>query len=137
MRNRLVLVLDTNVFVSALLFSNSAPEKVLKHAVELADLMMSKSLFQELKETLTLKKFDHYLSTDERMQFLQILRSAVEFVEPQKKITMCRDEKDNHILELAIEIKASCIVTGDQDLLILNPFQNIPILRPREFLAFF
>jgi predicted nucleic acid-binding protein len=42
---------------------------------------------------------------------------------------------DNKLLETAIAGSADCLVTGDQDLLVLNPFQGIPILTPVGFLA--
>jgi predicted nucleic acid-binding protein len=51
-----------------------------------------------------------------------------------ERIEVCRDEKDNQYLELAIDGQATCIVSGDSDLLILNPFREIPILTIQEFL---
>lgn len=53
------------------------------------------------------------------------------------QIDTCRDPKDNKVLELAVSGKAHCIVTGDEDLLILNPFRGIPILTAGEFLQLF
>ena len=47
---------------------------------------------------------------------------------------MCRDSKDNKILELAVSGAADFVVSGDGDLLVLHPFRGISILRPREFL---
>jgi predicted nucleic acid-binding protein len=52
-------------------------------------------------------------------------------------IDACRDPKDNKFLELAVEAGAACIITGDKDLLVLNPFRNIPIFTPAEFLEKF
>jgi len=52
----------------------------------------------------------------------------------QTRITICRDPRDNKFLELAVDGKAQIIITGDQDLLILNPFENIDVLTPRDFL---
>jgi predicted nucleic acid-binding protein len=52
----------------------------------------------------------------------------------REKIEICRDEKDNQYLELAINGQATCIVSGDSDLLVLNPFREIPILTIQEFL---
>jgi predicted nucleic acid-binding protein len=49
-------------------------------------------------------------------------------------VTACRDSNDDKFLALALAIKANCIVTGDQDLLVLHPFQGIPILTPADFL---
>ena len=47
---------------------------------------------------------------------------------------MCRDPEDDHILELAVNGNATYIVTGDADLLVLNPFRGVKILTPAEFL---
>ncbi len=47
---------------------------------------------------------------------------------------VCRDSDDDKFLELAVSQKVTCIVSGDQDLLVLNPFQGIPILTADEFL---
>ncbi|WP_408733647.1 putative toxin-antitoxin system toxin component, PIN family [Mucilaginibacter sp.] len=58
-------------------------------------------------------------------------------IEPVEKFSDCRDPKDNKFLELAVTAGASCIVSGDQDLLILHPFNNIPILPPADFLKLF
>jgi predicted nucleic acid-binding protein len=46
---------------------------------------------------------------------------------------VCRDPKDDKFLNLAVVCEASCIITGDKDLLVLNPFQNIPVLTAAEF----
>jgi predicted nucleic acid-binding protein len=52
-------------------------------------------------------------------------------------INVCRDPKDNKFLELAVEAGAACIITGDKDLLVLNPFENILILTASDFLKVF
>ena len=46
----------------------------------------------------------------------------------------CRDPKDDKILELAYNGNAVCIVTGDNDLLVMNPFRGVAIIKPAEFL---
>ena len=69
------------------------------------------------------------------MRFLVALLKEVEMVEITETFTDCRDAKDNKFLELAVSGKADCIVSGDADLLVLNPFRGIPILTPREFLT--
>jgi predicted nucleic acid-binding protein len=53
---------------------------------------------------------------------------------PDVKVNVCRDQDDNKYLELALSGKADCIVTGDPDLQILNPFDGILIISPKEFL---
>ena len=56
------------------------------------------------------------------------------FCEISETINECRDPKDNKFLELAVSAKASCIITGDKDLLELHPFRGIPILNAADFL---
>ena len=60
--------------------------------------------------------------------------SAVQVKSPGV-VTVCRDPDDNKLLETAVVGRADCLVTGDQDLLVLDPFQGIPILTPAEFLT--
>ncbi len=50
---------------------------------------------------------------------------------------MCRDEKDNKFLDLAVIGNANIIVTGDRDLLTLNPFQTVEIITPDMFVERF
>jgi hypothetical protein len=56
-------------------------------------------------------------------------------VELSGAVTVCRDPDDNKLLEIAIAGRADCLVTGDQDLLVLDPFHGIPILTPAKFLT--
>jgi predicted nucleic acid-binding protein len=54
---------------------------------------------------------------------------------PNQEVTACHDPKDNKFLEAALAGEADTIVTGDDDLIVLNPFEGVDILRPAEFLA--
>ena len=63
------------------------------------------------------------------------LSETIQFIDVIEQINECRDPKDNKYLELAVSGKAECIVTGDDDLLVLNPFRGIEILTVQEFLA--
>jgi putative PIN family toxin of toxin-antitoxin system len=56
------------------------------------------------------------------------------FFSPTEIINICRDPKDNMFLELAIAADASCIISGDNHLLELHPFRDIPILTAAEFI---
>jgi putative PIN family toxin of toxin-antitoxin system len=69
-----------------------------------------------------------------RKSVLKYFENIVLFIEPAEKIAVCRDPKDNMILELAVSGKADLIITGDADLLVLHPFCNIPIITPKLFL---
>jgi uncharacterized protein len=59
---------------------------------------------------------------------------VAEMIEISETITVCRDPKDDKLLEFAVSGAADFLVTGDKDLLILNPFRGVEIITPREFL---
>ena len=96
---------------------------------------MSLPVLQELSATLNRKKFDRYLTPEDRDRFLAALIRETVLVELTETIQICRDPKDDKLLELALSGNADCLITGDNDLLILNPFRAISILTPAEFLS--
>lgn len=128
-------VLDTNVVVSALLLAGSIPRQAFDKALTKGKLLISVPILLELTEVLHRRQFNKYLLEEERMRFLVGLLKESELFETTETITECRDPRDNKFLELAFCGKADCIVSGDSDLLILNPFREIPIITPREFLS--
>ena len=127
-------VLDTNVIVSALLFKKSSPRQALNKARELGIVLMSQSIWSEISEVLVRPKFDKYLTIQDRQLFLFVFEQKVRFIDIQENISACRDPKDDKYLELAISGEAECIVSGDQDLLTLHPFREIPIITVTQFL---
>ncbi|WP_308254006.1 putative toxin-antitoxin system toxin component, PIN family [Geminocystis sp. GBBB08] len=130
------IVIDTNVIVSALIFSQSTTMQVFREAKEKGVLLISSEILSELIDVLSRQKFDRYLSRDIREDFLAGLSVEAEIIEITEKIEICRDSNDNKFLELAVNGNATHIITGDKDLLELHPFQGIPILTPRQFLQF-
>ena len=63
-----------------------------------------------------------------------LLRTQAEFHRPAfVEEDACRDSSDRHILGLALAARCDCLVTGDDDLLILRQFRGIEILTPRRF----
>ena len=128
------LVFDTNIIISALLFKGSKPSKAFNIGIEQEVILFSSSTLTELEEVLWRNKFDPYISHEDRKQFLSSFILHATPVEPDRTITECRDSKDNKFLELGVCGKADFIISGDEDLLILNPFRNIRILTPSMFI---
>jgi uncharacterized protein len=135
MSGDLRFVFDTNVLISAILFKTSVPRQALDLARRIGKVIMSWPTMAELQEVLGRKRFDKYISEDERMLFLEVLAREILPVEVIETVTDCRDTKDNKILEVAVNGNAKCIVSGDEDLLVLNPFRDIAIVLPQEFLS--
>ena len=126
------IVFDTNVIVSAMLFSDSVPGRVFLEVLNNGTILMSRSLARELSLVLGRDKFDRYVSREQRDGFLASLIRESELIEITESIHVCRDPKDNLILELAADGNADFIVTGDADLLVLNSFRDVRILTPAE-----
>jgi putative PIN family toxin of toxin-antitoxin system len=128
-------IFDTNVIVSAGLRPQSQPNVALKKAQNLGTLLVSPNTWLELETVLSRPKFNRYITLEERQNFLLDFSQTVELILTDSFSTKeCRDPKDNQYLELAVNGQAECLITGDQDLLILNPFRGISILSIWEFM---
>lgn len=128
MRKDLV-VLDTDVFVSAFVFSGFA-ELVLQKAVDDYTLCFSVDLVKEVVDKLA-NKF--VVGQDVLDRFYQLIEKSYIFM-PEIKLDICKDKDDNFILELASESRAKYIVTGDKKhLLPMGKWNSSIIVSLREF----
>ena len=128
------IIVDANVVISAL-SKFSVPFLALALVLDSHTNLISEKTFEELKVTLYQPKFDKYFfSDDTRPEILETILQYSLVIIPGITVTLCRDPNDDKYLELAHSGKADCIITGDPDLLELNPFENIPIITPKEFL---
>ncbi len=129
------VVLDSNVVVSALLLSDSVPRQAFDKPLDHGEIIISTPVLLELAEVLARDKLNKYLTEQDRMRFLVALLKESELVAITEQINDCRDPNDNKFLELAVCGNADVLVTGDDDLLVLNPFRRIAIMTPRDFLS--
>ncbi len=128
------VVIDNNALISRLLLPASVPALAVRKAVETAQLLLSEPTLSELAEVLSREKFDPYVSVEDRQQFIRLLGRVGEIVPIIYTIHACRDPKDDMLLDLAVNGSADLVVTGDRDLLVLNPFRGIPIITPARYL---
>ncbi len=127
------VVLDTNVIIAAFIARGVCSE-LLEHCVQNHRLVVSEFLLAEVREHLTGK---FRFGTEEVDQVLALIETAMELVIPADlPQRVCRDADDDAVLATAIAGGARCIVTGDQDLLVLREFRGIRIIRPADFAAF-
>ena len=127
-------VFDTNVLVNALLLPDSKPRLALELALQNGTVLLSFAALAELYEVLGRKKFLRYIDEEDIRSFLAALTREAKWVEVDVRLAVCRDPKDDKFLELAVSGRATHIVTGDSNLLALNPFQGIEIVPPHRFL---
>ena len=92
-------------------------------------------LLNELREVLHRPKFHAAIKAAAIQETLTLLEDDAIVVTPRHPLSVARDPDDDQLLAIALEASADAIVTGDKDLLVLDPFQGIPILTPRRFLA--
>jgi uncharacterized protein len=129
------IVIDTNVLISGLFSTTSTPALAVEKAVTKAQLVATMETLRELIEKLHSPKFDRYLPRERRDALLERVASLVEIIDVLQTIRASRDPEDDKFLEAAVNGRADVIVTGDRDLLDLNPFRGIAILTPTAYLA--
>lgn len=97
-------------------------------------LLLSSETFAELASRLFRPKFDRYVDRPARERFLAALASVGTWVEITGTLRLCRDPDDDKFLEVALLGRADCLITGDNDLLVHDPFQGVVVCRPHVFL---
>jgi putative PIN family toxin of toxin-antitoxin system len=95
---------------------------------------LSAEVDAEIAAVLNRPKFARAIPRRRREHFLSILREAAVWFEPAVDVIDCRDPKDDKYLELALAAGANIIVSGDDDLLVLDPWRGVRILRPADYL---
>lgn len=70
-------------------------------------------MLEELAEVLSRPKFKEIISYKQMKELFSLIDGYAVIVSPQQKIDICRDKKDNFLLEVALEAKAEYLVTGD------------------------
>jgi len=124
-------VLDSNVYLSAVLFGGN-PRLIVELAQSgLIETIASGAIVAEVEETLR-RKFD-WSEMKIRAVGSATWRAAIQVV-PRITVTDCIDPGDNRVLECAVAANVNFIVTGDRHLLDLNPYGRTAILTPRQFL---
>ncbi len=129
------VVLDTNIILSGVIFRGSNPFRAAVRAFERGEVLSSSATRNELREVVRRQKFERYVPLEQRIQEVEELIEDMEPVLILEKLQICVEPKDDMFLELAVNGKADFIVTGDDDLLRLNPFRGIAVITPAAYLA--
>ncbi len=130
----MIVVCDTNVIISALLFPGGSPDKIWRAILSgRFQNATSPDLLTELERILRMK---FKIPSDRVESLLTLVRQASLLTYPTRRLRIITlDDADNRVLECALESKSQFIVTGDKHhLLPLKKFQTIAILSPAAFL---
>ena len=141
-RNKLTAVLDTNLFISAII-KGGTPYKLLKAwQQDKFSIITSEDIFDEIVEVF--KRPEIYQKYDINLEEVEELLEGVKlnafFVTPLNINDLpihCRDPKDDKLLSCGVAGKADYLITGDKDLLDLNEnpvLKELKIITVREFL---
>lgn len=131
-QNKIRIAVDTNIWISFLI------GKTLSRLTDLiiddkVQIIFSDEQLDELINVVHRPKFQKYFDPENVQELLSLIYSKVEFVQITDHFLECRDAKDNFLLDLMASGKADYLVTGDEDLLVLNPFHNIQIVDFKSF----
>ena len=127
------VVLDTNIFIYFLISDSFHKfDKLLKsHQVRL---LFSEELISEFLQVVSRPKFKKYFSDKDVSNLLDDLQNYADFIEVHSHVNICRDKKDNFLLELCVDGKADYLITGDEDLLIIKKFKKTSIVKIADYL---
>ena len=127
----LKIVLDTNIFLSALFFGG-----MLEIIIDLA-LASKLKLYTSADLSKEIFKKLHYFGADEKvLTKTRMVLDGCKFISPIIKVNICRDPNDNFLLEIVETVQADYLITRDKDLLDLenHRWKETRIIKPEEFL---
>lgn len=132
------VVFDTSTLVSAALRVGSTPHRAVAMVLASGQICVSAATLAELELVLSRAKFDRYQPLATRLAFFALVRRHAACFEVttdhQASATPpCRDPKDTPFLALCIACEADVLVSSDEDLLVLHPWNGIPIWQPADF----
>ena len=128
------IVIDTNLWISFLLTRDYSKIDPLFSSENIV-LLFSQELIDEFIEVAQRPKFRKYFSLEDLKDLLIKVRATAEFISVTSSIEICRDPKDNFLLALAQDGKATFLITGDKDLLILQKIGKTKITTITEYLS--
>ncbi len=129
------LVIDTNVFVSALI-QRSYPYLIINELFVdgKIELCISDALLAEYYAVFNREKFARYSDFLNKAEILiaEIEARSFKFT-PKKKLTIISDKDDNKFLELADECKADFLITGNTNDFTIKKYKRTKIVTPKEY----
>ncbi|MBV9758609.1 MAG: putative toxin-antitoxin system toxin component, PIN family [Alphaproteobacteria bacterium] len=129
-----MIVFDVSSLVGAAIKQDSVPIRAFGKALERDKIALSEAVEAEIREVLQRPRLARYIIPELCAELLDQLRTRTARFDPSDRVTDCRDPKDNKYLELALASRAEIIVSSDEDLLVLDPWRGVRILRPADYL---
>lgn len=131
--HRIKAVLDTNLWISFLISRKYDAIDQLFEDEQLV-LLFSDRLISEFTEVALRPKFRKYFQSTDIEDILLSFDAFGEMIEVTSNVTICRDPKDNFLLNLAIDGHADYLITGDADLLELEQVEHVKVISYKDFI---
>lgn len=131
-KNRVII--DTNLWISFILTGKfSKLDKILNDGSIV--LLFSTELLDEFIEVARRPKFRKYFPEEDLINLLHQIEKNAEFIDVEFEVNKCRDPKDNFLLSLAHDGRATHLISGDKDLTSIEKFGDTVILSLAEYLG--
>ncbi|MBA4140653.1 MAG: putative toxin-antitoxin system toxin component, PIN family [Segetibacter sp.] len=127
------VIVDTNLWISYLISATVDPLLPLIKAGKVT-LLFSEELMAEFIAVATRPRFSKYFTSNDVTEIVQIFNTLAEWIPVVSNIKICRDPKDNYLLSLAKDGKADFLITGDNDLLVIEKIEETVICSFTQFL---
>lgn len=133
MKNKKI-ILDTNLWISFLISKNFTQIDELIENRKIT-LIFSNELISEFLDVISRPKFEKYFSKIDIEKILIYFAQFGKMIKVKSDIKLCRDEKDNFLLNLSVDSKADFLITGDSDLLVLQKIERTKIITFSELVT--
>ena len=122
------IIVDTNIWISFLI------GKTLKGLQNYIDnktvaIITCNEQIQELTLVFEKPKIKKYFTPEQIVEFFELLDESSVNIDLRTRTDICRDLKDNYLISLAIDSNADFLITGDNDLLVLNKVKNTSMIK--------
>jgi putative PIN family toxin of toxin-antitoxin system len=127
------IVLDTNIYFSSFYWAGN-PRKVFDRVTKgLDELFITDEILNEIISVMNRKKY-YKVSENEINEYVKIVESYAIKLSSNHIPEISRDLDDNKILQCAVDGNCDFLITGDDDLLVLKEYENIRIIKPKDYL---
>ena len=132
MKNKKI-ILDTNLWISFLISKKFNQIDKLIENKEIT-IIFSDELIEEFINVVSRPKFKKYFSKKDIEKVLEYFDQFGELINVKSNIQICRDEKDNFLLNLSVDSEAAYLISGDKDLLVLEKIEETKIMTFADFI---
>ncbi|MDZ7648253.1 MAG: putative toxin-antitoxin system toxin component, PIN family [Cytophagales bacterium] len=128
------IIIDTNLWI-AFLITKDFRKLDVKIKTGKVKILFSLELIEEFMEVAERPKFKKYFNKKDLEQIIDLFDVYGEIVDVKSRVEICRDPKDNFLLSLAKDSKATHLITGDKDILDIKKFEKTSILKITDYLT--